>query len=101
MTNQVATLNAWLVRKSGPLAGQRRLIREDVTRVGRAPDNDVVVDDAATVSLHHLEIRKQGGTYRIHDLNSTNGTFVNGERVAEAALEPASSIRFGAMGPEF
>ena len=99
MADQVATLNAWLVWKTGTLAGQRRLIREDVTRVGRAPDNDVIVD-AATVSLHHFEIRKQGEAYRIQDLNSTNGTFVNGERIVEAALEPASSIRFGSMGPE-
>src|SRR5436309_3080063 len=99
MADQVATLNAWLVWKTGTLAGQRRLIREDVTRVGRAPDNDVIVD-AATVSLHHFEIRKQGEAYRIQDLNSTNGTFVNGERIVAAALEPASSIRFGSMGPE-
>src|SRR5437763_842283 len=101
MVNEVATLNAWLVRKSGPLAGQRRLVGENVTRVGRAPDNDVVVDDAATVSLHHLEIRKEGDAYKVHDLNSTNGTFVNGEKVAEVALDPPASIQFGATGPEF
>ena len=68
MADQVATLNAWLVWKTGTLAGQRRLIREDVTRVGRASDNDVIVD-AATVSLHHFEIRKQAEAYRIQDLN--------------------------------
>jgi soluble lytic murein transglycosylase-like protein len=101
MANKVAILQAWLLRKAGPSAGQRRPIRDDITRVGRGPDNDVIVDDAATVSLHHVEIRKEGGGYRICDLSSTNGTFVNGWRVTEAPLEAPSSIQLGATGPEF
>src|SRR5436309_11746437 len=94
-------LSAWLVRTSGPLAGTRRLVRGDVTRVGRGPDNEVVIDETSTVSAHHFEIRKENGSYKIHDLNSTNGTFVNGERIDEARLEPSSSIQLGSAGPEF
>jgi pSer/pThr/pTyr-binding forkhead associated (FHA) protein/soluble lytic murein transglycosylase-like protein len=99
--DQEGMLNAWLVRKSGPLAGARRMIRGDVTRVGRGPDNDVVIDEMTTISAHHFEIRKESGSYKIQDLNSTNGTFVNGERIGEAILKPSSSIQLGSAGPEF
>ncbi len=94
-------LRAWLVRTSGTLAGARFPIQAPLTRVGRVPENDVVVDDSPTVSAHHLEVRKDGDTYRLADLNSTNGTFVNGERVTETALEASTSIQLGAGGPEF
>jgi FHA domain/Transglycosylase SLT domain len=99
--DQEGILNAWLIRKSGPQAGVRRMIKGDVTRVGRGPDNDVVVDEMTTISAHHLEIRRENGSYKIQDLNSTNGTFVNGERIGEAILEPSSSIQLGSAGPEF
>ncbi len=93
-------LNAWLVRKSGLLAGTPHLIRDDTVRVGRSSENDVVIAEAAMVSGRHLEIRKEGGGYRLVDLNSTNGTFLNGERITEALLEPPCVIRLGADGPE-
>ena len=93
-------LNAWLVRKSGLLAGTRHLIRDQTIRVGRSSENDVVISEAAMVSGRHLEIRKEGDVYRIVDLNSTNGTFLNGERITEARLEPPCVIRLGADGPE-
>src|SRR2546422_8525800 len=99
--DQDGKVSAWLVRKSGPQAGARRLIRGEVTRVGRGRDNDVIIDETAIVSGHHFEIRKENGAYKILDLNSTNGTFVNGERIAEADLAPSSSIQLGAAGPEF
>ncbi|HKW99607.1 MAG TPA: transglycosylase SLT domain-containing protein [Bryobacteraceae bacterium] len=96
-----AKLNAWLVRKSGMLAGKRHLIQVGLTRVGRSSENDIVLTDAAIVSAHHLEISRQGDAYHVRDLNSTNGTFLNGERVAEAALVAPCSLRLGADGPEF
>ena len=60
--DQEGILNAWLIRKSGPQAGARRMIRGEVTRVGRGPDNDVVVDETTTISAHHLEIRRENGS---------------------------------------
>src|SRR6266536_3852821 len=93
-------MSAWLVRKTGPQTGTRRLIKEDVTRVGRGPDNDVVVDET-TISAHHFEIRRENGAFKIQDLHSTNGTYVNGEKIGEAVLTPSSSIQLGAAGPEF
>lgn len=53
------------------------------------------------VSSRHLEIRKDGDSYRLVDLNSTNGTYLNGERISEGVLEPSCVLRLGADGPEF
>ncbi len=53
------------------------------------------------VSSHHIEIRKEGESYLLVDLNSTNGTYLNGQKVTEGRLEAASAIRLGADGPEF
>jgi pSer/pThr/pTyr-binding forkhead associated (FHA) protein len=53
--------------------------------VGRKPDNDIVVDNPA-VSGHHCRITKQGGTYFVEDLESTNGTFVNEKRIKKSGL---------------
>ncbi|GGP94902.1 FHA domain-containing protein [Streptomyces roseolilacinus] len=64
-------------------------------RIGRATDNDVVVDDLV-VSRHHAELRSQpDGTYLIHDLGSHNGTFLNGRPVDEARVTPEDIIGIG------
>ena len=52
-------------------------------RIGRAPDNDIVVADA-DASRYHAELRAVAGVRRIVDLHSANGTFVNGRRSTEA-----------------
>ena len=91
---------AWLIRISGPLAGARYLLRGQVTRVGRGPENDIVVDESPVVSSGHLEIRQQGDGLRLYDLNSTNGTYLNGERVREAELARSCTIQLGTNGPE-
>ena len=93
----------WLVLRSGPLAGARYLLKEGVQKVGRAADNDIVVQgqQSATVSLYHFEIVCEEGKCRIRDVGSTNGTFVDGEQVTDAELGRQSVIRLGANGPEF
>jgi pSer/pThr/pTyr-binding forkhead associated (FHA) protein len=72
-------------------------------RIGRAPDNDLVVDgaDSATVSLYHAAISKDSTSCQVRDLDSTNGTWVNGERITEAEISPPAIIRLGSQGPEF
>jgi pSer/pThr/pTyr-binding forkhead associated (FHA) protein len=101
MQVESANLNAWLVRQSGLLAGTRHALRDGITRIGRGSDNDIIISEAAMVSSHHLEIRKEGDNYLLVDLNSTNGTYLNGQRVTEGQLEPSNAIRLGADGPEF
>ncbi|WP_406055147.1 ATP-binding cassette domain-containing protein [Streptomyces sp. NBC_01077] len=64
-------------------------------RIGRAPDNDVVVSDLI-VSRRHAELRAQpDGTYWIHDLGSHNGTFLNGAPVVDARVTPDDIVGVG------
>jgi cytochrome P450/NADPH-cytochrome P450 reductase len=63
-------------------------------RIGRAPDNDIVVSDVA-VSRHHAELRHVAGEYRIVDLDSFNGTFVNGQRVKGGPLAEGDTVGIG------
>jgi pSer/pThr/pTyr-binding forkhead associated (FHA) protein len=63
-------------------------------RIGRAPENDIVVSDP-TASREHAEIRNVAGGYRIVDLDSSHGTFVNGQRVTDAALSDGDVVRVG------
>jgi ABC-type multidrug transport system ATPase subunit len=66
-----------------------------VVRIGRADDNEVVVGDLQ-VSRHHAELRKSpGGAYEITDLDSHNGTFVNGARTESAVVTEADVIGVG------
>ena len=58
----------------------RRPAPAGVLRIGRAEDNDVEVDDLS-VSRHHAELRNTGGGYEIVDLDSRNGTFLNGSPI--------------------
>jgi ABC transport system ATP-binding/permease protein len=59
-------------------------IQSPVMRIGRRPDNDIIVADLG-VSKHHAELRASAaGSYQIIDLGSHNGTFVNGTRISQA-----------------
>lgn len=99
----VPRMKAWLVSRSGPSAGNRYLLPDGVTRVGRNPDNDIVIGgpEAAVVSLYHLEIAKERTGCRVRDLGSTNGTYLNGERISAAELRAHEVIQLGNEGPEF
>ena len=63
-------------------------------RIGRAPDNDIVLSDLS-VSSHHAELRNVAGAYRIVDLDSSNGTFVNEQRVTAALLSDGDIVGLG------
>lgn len=72
-----------------------------VTTFGRSADNAVVLDDAA-VSGHHAEVREENGRWVVHDLDSTNGTYVSyggatdvERRVEQNALKEGSVLRVG------
>jgi pSer/pThr/pTyr-binding forkhead associated (FHA) protein len=71
-----------------------------LTRIGRALDGDVVLDDA-TVSPRHALLLERGGTLAIADDRSRNGVFVNSRRVLEAPLHHGDMVRLGAREMRF
>jgi pSer/pThr/pTyr-binding forkhead associated (FHA) protein len=64
--------------------------------IGRAPDNMIIIDDPS-ISSRHAQLELAGDTYRIKDLESTNGTRLNGVPITETALRYDDRIRFGAI----
>jgi hypothetical protein len=79
---------------SGSEAGREVAIDRDRVSVGRSEDNDVVFD-APDVSRRHARIERTGGRLRVVDLNSTNGTRVNGITVSVSDLSPGDEVMFG------
>lgn len=68
-----------------------------VITIGRLKGNDVIIDNDDRVSRHHLQIvQLDDGSYHLIDFNSTNGTFVNGNRVqGEVVLDEGDFVRIG------
>jgi pSer/pThr/pTyr-binding forkhead associated (FHA) protein len=64
------------------------------TTLGRALDNDIVVNHAS-VSRHHASIDAVNGAFRLRDLGSQNGTYVGVERVTEASIADGDSVKLG------
>ena len=79
---------------SGPDAGLEISLGLPVLRIGAAPDNDVVLTDRA-VSRRHAEIRMTPAGLLLRDLGSTNGTFINDVRIAEAYIPADAECRLG------
>ena len=71
-----------------------------MTSIGRAPDNDVVIKDDS-VSQHHATLEWSASGAELTDLDSTNGTFVNGTRVRNAIVENGDHLRFGSAERQF
>ena len=66
----------------------------DRTLIGREADNDVQID-RPRISRHHAELLIEGDTTWVTDLNSSNGTFVNGRQVQHHALQHGDVLRVG------
>lgn len=86
-----ASITVW----RGGVPSSQTVDRDRLT-LGKAPDNDVVLDWDAKVSRLHAVIERVGGRWCVRDLSSSNGTFVNGERIwAERPLDDGDELRFG------
>jgi hypothetical protein len=97
---QVAPLASLLVR-SGALKGRRLAVKVPVVNIGRAEFNDIVIADPS-VSTSHAKLQRRDDVWVLTDLGSTNGTFVEGERlVGEVALGPGTTVRFGEVAVLF
>ena len=82
-----------ILAREGSVKREVPLTADPIT-VGRDPRNDIVLDDRR-VSRRHAEVRLRLGRYTLYDLQSTNGTFVNGRRIAEMVLSDEDRITIG------
>ncbi len=82
------------LRLPGALGGGSHEIPPLGLRIGALPDNDLVLDDGF-VSSFHAQLFLRGERLIVRDLDSTNGTFVNGVRVVEAEVPVGAELRFG------
>jgi transcriptional regulator with GAF, ATPase, and Fis domain len=89
-----------LVVIKGPQRGTDFVISADVIRVGKSPDNDLHLTDE-TVSRVHFEIVRDAKGYLLRDMQSTNGTFLDGAEVKEAYVRAGSVIGAGASELKF
>jgi len=82
---------------SGPIAGRRIEIRAGtILRIGRTAKSDYALGEDSYLSGQHFAIENDGADARARDLGSSNGTFVNGERVtSDAVLREGDSLTAG------
>jgi len=84
-----------LVMRSGPTPDKVFVLTKENVSVGRSTSNDIAINDSE-VSRNHARIYLQSGGYVIEDLNSTNGTYINGQRlIGPHLLRPGETINLG------
>lgn len=86
--------HALLVVQRGPGAGSRFLLAEDLVEAGRHPDSGIFLDDV-TVSRKHAEFARSLNDFRVRDVGSLNGTYVNRDRIEEVALQDGDEVQIG------
>jgi pSer/pThr/pTyr-binding forkhead associated (FHA) protein len=85
---------AKLVVLSAGMTGRTHELKVDKTTIGRVEDNTFQIAEPS-VSSHHCELLLRGAEVVVKDLNSTNGTFINGEKVSESVLKAGQILRLG------
>jgi pSer/pThr/pTyr-binding forkhead associated (FHA) protein len=85
---------AKLVIQNQGMTGRAHELNVDRTTIGRVEDNTFQIADPS-VSSHHCEIHLRGSDIVIRDLNSTNGSFINGNKTEEGVLKPGQVLRLG------
>ena len=89
----------WFIPLEGPRIGELIELRGRVT-VGKSSDNNVVIDDPS-VSGHHCEFQGSSMGFKLADLGSTNGTFVNDKRVTSHDLVDNDNVKLGKVRFKF
>jgi FHA domain len=84
-----------LIVRRGPQPNQSYDLNKDIVTLGRDITNDIVINDPE-VSRHHMRLTRGAGGFTLEDLGSTNGTFVNGQRLTGARpLRPGDMVGLG------
>ena len=87
---------AWLVMTKGPQAGREFRLNPDETTIGRAAENDIILDDL-TVSRYHVKVRQEGEDFCLYDMAATNPTLVNGQVITRHLLQEGDKVEIGEM----
>ncbi len=85
---------AKLVVLSAGMTGRTYELKVDKTTIGRVEDNTFQIAEPS-VSSHHCEVLLRGSEVVVKDLDSTNGTYINGAKIAESAIKPGQILRLG------
>ena len=76
------------------MTGRTHELKAEKTTIGRVEDNTFQIAEAS-VSSHHCEVLLRGNDVVVRDLNSTNGTFINEEKITEKPIKPNQILRLG------
>ena len=87
-----------LIGISSDVVGTQYILRKDKVEIGRRPSSDIVLTESSVSSMH-AQIIQSEGEWKVLNLLSSNGTFVNGEKVINQVLKPGDMIAFA--GSEF
>jgi FHA domain/Double zinc ribbon len=79
---------------AGDLSGEQFELSDVLTRLGRHPGGEIMLDDI-TVSRRHAEVTRVGGSYFVRDVGSLNGTYVNQQRIEDAELVHGDELQVG------
>ena len=85
-----------LVVLSEGFSGRAFEIKAEKTTIGRIEDNAFQLAEQS-ISSHHAEVWLSGEEVMVKDLGSTNGTFINGDKITESKLKPGQTLRFGTI----
>ena len=85
---------AKLVVLSVGMTGRTQELKAEKTTIGRVEDNTFQIAEPS-VSSHHCEVLLRGKDVVVRDLNSTNGSYINGEKITESVLKPGQTLRLG------
>ena len=95
------TKSAWLLMKAGPLAGKQFVVFRNPTVLGSAPKADIYLFKDEAIEPRHALIHDRGGRFEIEDMDTTDGTYVNGIPIRRQILKSGDQIVVGKTVLEF
>ncbi len=85
---------AYLIVKSGSKSGSNYPLKKSVIKIGREQGNDIVIDDKKS-SREHAKLKMEDSKFVVYDLASSNGTYVNGEKIQSHSILDSDEIQIG------